>query len=177
MSTQLKCQLIDEATFNLLISDPDLGELTVSLCCLPNAKRVTVTIVKANSLKPMDITGKSDPYVKVILLINGKNIRKKKTSVLCNTLNPIYNESLEFDLSDEDRENTDLIFKVIDYDRVGSNELIGCIGIGVHFDGINRDHWYQMIEHPRVPITQSYNLRETIPIITCKNSKTTQQTK
>ncbi|CAF2085111.1 unnamed protein product [Rotaria magnacalcarata] len=158
-------------------SDPDLGELTVSLCCLPNAKRVTVTIVKANSLKPMDITGKSDPYVKVILLINGKNIRKKKTSVLCNTLNPIYNESLEFDLSNEDRENTDLIFKVIDYDRVGSNELIGCIGIGVHFDGINRDHWYQMIEHPRVPITQNYNLCETIPIITCTNSKTTQQTK
>ncbi|CAF1607948.1 unnamed protein product [Rotaria sp. Silwood1] len=158
-------------------SDPDLGELTVSLCCLPNAKRITVTIVKANSLKPMDITGKSDPYVKVVLLINGKKIRKKKTSVVSNTLNPIYNESLEFDLSNEEFENTDLIFKVIDYDRVGSNELIGCIGIGCHFDGINRDHWYQMIEHPHVPITQNYSLRETVPIITCTNSKTIQQTK
>ncbi|CAF3931957.1 unnamed protein product, partial [Rotaria sp. Silwood1] len=37
-------------------SDPDLGELTLSLCYLPNAKRVTVTIVKASALKPMDIT-------------------------------------------------------------------------------------------------------------------------
>ncbi|CAF0908648.1 unnamed protein product [Adineta steineri] len=156
-------------------SDPDLGELTVSLCYLPNAKRVTVTIVKASSLKPMDITGKSDPYVKVILLIHGKKVRKKKTSVLSNTLNPIYNECLEFDVSIESLGDADLIFKVIDYDRVGSNELIGCVGIGVHFDGINRDHWYQMLEHQRVPITESYNLRETIPMIPCNSPPTTQK--
>ncbi|CAF1083936.1 unnamed protein product [Rotaria sordida] len=154
-------------------SDPDLGELTLSLCYLPNAKRVTVTIVKASALKPMDITGKSDPYVKVILLIHGKKIRKKKTSVQPNTLNPTYNESLEFDVSIESLEDADLIFKVIDYDRVGANELIGCVGIGAHFDGVNYDHWFQMLEHPRVPITESYNLRETIPIITCSSPRTT----
>lgn len=144
-----------------------MGELTVTLCYLPNAKRVTVTIVKASALKSMDITGKSDPYVKVILLIHGKKVRKKKTSVQANTLNPSYNESLEFDLSIDLLDDADLIFKVIDYDRVGADELIGCVGIGAHFDGINRDHWYQMAEHPRLPITNSYNLRETIPIITC----------
>jgi len=124
----------------------------------------------------MDITGKSDPYVKVILLINGKKVRKKKTSVISNTLNPIYNESLEFDLTDEELAKADFIFKVIDYDRVGSNDLIGCIGIGRHFDGIHRDHWYQMLEYPRVPITQNYNLRETVPIITNSNTKISQKT-
>lgn len=154
-----------------------MGELTISLCYLPNAKRVTVTIVKASSLKPMDFTGKSDPYVKVVLLVHGKKVRKKKTSVLFNTLNPVYNESLEFDLSNEEFENADFLFKVIDYDRVGSNELIGCIGIGRHFEGIHRDHWYQMLEYPRVPITQSYSLRETIPATTCPNPKVVQPTK
>lgn len=141
--------------------------MTVTLCYLPNAKRVTVTIVKASALKSMDITGKSDPYVKVILLIHGKKTRKKKTSVQSNTLNPSYNESLEFDMSVDFLEDADLIFKVIDYDRVGANELIGCVGIGAHFEGLNREHWYQMIERPRVPITYSYNLRETIPTIVC----------
>jgi hypothetical protein len=134
---------------------------------LSNAKRVTVTIVKATALKSMDITGKSDPYVKAILLIHGKKSRKKKTSVQSNTLNPSYNESLEFDMSAESLEDADIIFKVIDYDRVGANELIGCVGVGAHFDGLNRDHWFQMIAHPRLPITHSYNLRETIPTITC----------
>lgn len=135
-----------------------------------------MTIVKASSLKPMDITGKSDPYVKVMLLIHGKKVRKKKTSVQFNTLNPTYNESLEFDVSIETLDATDLIFKVIDYDRVGSNELIGCVGIGAHFDGINRDHWFQMYENPRVPITESYNLRETIPAIPCASPSLTHKT-
>ena len=64
-------------------------------------------------------------------------------------------------------EDADLIFKVIDYDRVGANELIGCVGIGAHFEGLHRDHWYQMIERPRIPITYNYSLRETIPTIAC----------
>jgi hypothetical protein len=159
-----------------LQSDPDLGELTVSLCYLPNAKRVTVTVVKASALKPMDITGKSDPYVKVILLLHGKKVRKKKTSVLSNTLNPTYNESLEFDVTLESIEDADLIFKVIDYDRVGANELIGCVGIGAHFEGINREHWFQMLEHAREPITESYSLRESIPPIPCRSPTTTNKT-
>lgn len=144
-------------------SEPDLGELAVSLCYLPNAKRVTVTIIKCNALKPMDLNGKSDPYVKVLLLIHGKKVRKRKTSVVFNTLNPVYNESIEFNLTPEDLEHGDLIFKVIDYDRVGSNELIGCLGLGTHFQGTCRDHWYQMIENPRVPIVETYSLCETIP--------------
>ena len=42
--------------------------------------------------------------------------------------------------------------------RVGSNELIGCIGLGPSFTGIGRDHWYRMIENPRKPMTQTYFL-------------------
>ena len=113
----------------------------------------------------MDITGKSDPYVKVLLLIHGKKIRKRKTSVVFNSLNPIYNESIEFNLSHENLEHADLLFKVIDYDRVGSNELIGCLGLGSHFEGIHRDHWCQMIENPRVPLVETYPLCETIPTL------------
>ncbi|CAF3957066.1 unnamed protein product, partial [Rotaria sp. Silwood1] len=91
------------------------------------------------------------------------------------TLNPIYNECFEFDLSKEEFQYAHRIFKVIDYNRVGSNELIDCIGIGIgiHFDGINRDYWYQMLEYTRIPITKSFNLHETIPIITCTNQNKT----
>ncbi|XP_052822517.1 synaptotagmin-10 isoform X2 [Octopus bimaculoides] len=37
----------------------DLGELMMSLCYLPTAGRLTVTIIKARNLKAMDITGSS----------------------------------------------------------------------------------------------------------------------
>jgi hypothetical protein len=37
----------------------DLGEIMVSLCYLPTAGRLTLTIIKARNLKAMDITGSS----------------------------------------------------------------------------------------------------------------------
>ena len=37
----------------------DLGELMLSLCYLPTAGRLTVTVIKGRNLKAMDITGKS----------------------------------------------------------------------------------------------------------------------
>ena len=39
--------------------DLELGELTLTLCYLPAAGRLTVTVVKAFNLKAMDINGKS----------------------------------------------------------------------------------------------------------------------
>lgn len=37
----------------------DLGELMLSLCYLPTAGRLTVTVIKGRNLKAMDINGSS----------------------------------------------------------------------------------------------------------------------
>ena len=41
----------------------DLGDLLLSLCYLPTAGRLTVTVIKARDLKAMDITGTSGKYI------------------------------------------------------------------------------------------------------------------
>lgn len=140
----------------------DLGELMLTLCYLPTAGRLTLTVIKARNLKAMDITGSSDPYVKVYLLCQGKRIKKKKTSVKKNCLCPIYNEALVFDVPAENIEDVSLIIKVIDYDRIGSNELMGCTAIGSSFIGVGRDHWLEMLDNPRKPVAQWYPLMETV---------------
>lgn len=59
----------------------------------------------------------SDPYVKVSLMCEGKRIKKRKTSVKKNTLNPVFNEALVFDVPQENVDDVYLVVKVIDYDR------------------------------------------------------------
>nr|CAD7426211.1 unnamed protein product [Timema monikensis] len=155
-----------EYTMNILCAPQekvDLGELMLSLCYLPTAGRLTLTIIKGRNFKAMDITGSSDPYVKVYLLCQGKRIKKKKTTVKKATLNPVYNEALVFDVPADNVEEVSLIVKVIDYDRIGHNELMGCTAIGSSFIGIGRDHWLEMLDNPRKPVAQWYPLLETVP--------------
>lgn len=58
----------------------------------------------------------TDPYVKVSLMSQGKRIKKKKTTVKKNTLNPVYNEAMVFDVAPDSMENICLIIAVVDYD-------------------------------------------------------------
>jgi hypothetical protein len=39
-----------------------------------------------------------DPYVKISLMLNGKRVKKKKTTIKKCTLNPYYNESFSFEV-------------------------------------------------------------------------------
>uniref|UniRef100_A0A670XW53 Synaptotagmin 9 n=1 Tax=Pseudonaja textilis TaxID=8673 RepID=A0A670XW53_PSETE len=138
----------------------DLGELMFSLCYLPTAGRLTITIIKARNLKAMDITGASDPYVKVSLMCEGRRLKKRKTSIKRNTLNPVYNEAIVFDVPPESIDQIHLSIAVMDYDRVGHNEVIGVCQVGNEAESLGRDHWNEMLSYPRKPIARWYPLAE-----------------
>ncbi|XP_077449968.1 synaptotagmin-10 isoform X2 [Stigmatopora argus] len=138
----------------------DLGEIMYSLCYLPTAGRMTLTVIKCRNLKAMDITGSSDPYVKVHLICEGRRLKKRKTSIKKSTLNPVYNEAIIFDIPPENVEQVSLSILVMDYDRVGHNEVIGVCRAGPDAEGLGRDHWNEMLAYPRKPITHWHALGE-----------------
>ncbi|XP_007459930.1 PREDICTED: synaptotagmin-9 [Lipotes vexillifer] len=140
----------------------DLGELMFSLCYLPTAGRLTITIIKARNLKAMDITGASDPYVKVSLMCDGRRLKKRKTSTKRNTLNPVYNEAIVFDVPPENIDQIYLSVAVMDYDRVGHNEIIGVCQVGNEAERLGRDHWSEMLSYPRKPIAHWHSLVEKV---------------
>ncbi|XP_030632902.1 synaptotagmin-6 [Chanos chanos] len=138
----------------------DLGEIMFSLCYLPTAGRLTLTVIKCRNLKAMDITGYSDPYVKVSLICDGRRLKKKKTTIKKNTLNPTYNEAIIFDIPPENMDQVSLHISVMDYDLVGHNEIIGVNRVGSHVEGLGRDHWNEMLAYPRKPIAHWHPLLE-----------------
>ncbi|XP_062368543.1 synaptotagmin-3 [Cinclus cinclus] len=138
----------------------DLGEVNFSLCYLPTAGRLTVTVIRASNLRAMDLTGYSDPYVKASLMAEGRRLKKRKTSIKKNTLNPSYNEALVFDVPHESVNHVSLTIAVVDYDCIGHNEVIGLCRVGSDADGPGREHWAQMLANPRKPIEHWHTLVE-----------------
>lgn len=137
------------------------GELLVSLCYQPAANRLGVVVLKARNLPKMDITGLSDPYVKIYLLYNGQRIAKKKTHVKKRTLNPVFNESFLFDVPyNEGLQNISLELLLLDWDRMTKNEVIGRLEIGLKCEGQEASHWSEVINCPRKQIAEWHKLQD-----------------
>lgn len=117
----------------------DLGELMFSLCYLCTAGKLTLMVLKCENLKAVDITGSSDPYVKVSLLCDGWRLKKKKTTIQKNMLNPVSNKAIIFDIPLENMDQVSLI-SVMDYDRVDHSEIMGVFHMGINIEGLDRDH-------------------------------------
>lgn len=61
------------------------------------AFQLAVTVIQAEDLPGLDMSGTSDPYVKVFLLPEKK--KKFETKVHRKTLNPVFNETFIFKVS------------------------------------------------------------------------------
>lgn len=131
-----------------------LGDVCISLRYVPTAGKLTVNVMEAKNLKKMDVGGLSDPYVKLVLQHNGKRIKKKKTSVKQNTLNPYFNESFSFEIPFSQIQKVQLLVTVYDYDKLGSNDPIGKCWIGYGASGVGLRHWSDMLANPRRPVAQ-----------------------
>ncbi|XP_062820952.1 synaptotagmin-11 isoform X2 [Anolis carolinensis] len=137
------------------------GELQVSLSYQPVAQRMTVVVLKAKHLPKMDITGLSDPYVKVNVYYGRKRIAKKKTHVKKCTLNPVFNESFIYDIPTELLPDISIEFLVIDFDRTTKNEVVGRLILGAHsVTAGGAEHWREVCESPRKQVAKWHSLSE-----------------
>lgn len=71
-----------------------------------------------------------DPFVKVSLVHNNKRLKKKKTTVFRNTVNPVFNEAFSFDVSKDMLKASLIEFLVLHDSLLGTNELLGRAVIG-----------------------------------------------
>ncbi|XP_047240120.1 synaptotagmin-1b isoform X1 [Girardinichthys multiradiatus] len=136
-----------------------LGDICLSLRFVPTAGKLTVVVLEAKNLKKMDVGGLSDPYVKIHLIQNGKRLKKKKTTIKKNTLNPYYNESFSFEVPTEQIEKVQVAVTVLDYDKIGKNDAIGKLLLGGNSTGTELRHWSDMLANPRRPIAQWHSLK------------------
>ncbi|CAL4067793.1 unnamed protein product [Meganyctiphanes norvegica] len=119
------------------------GRIDIKIEC--NDTLLTVKIIEAKNLIPMDANGLSDPYVKVKILTDKDKNQKKKTKIVKSTLNPTWNETLQFDITSENQ-NKRLLIQVWDWDKITQNDFMGCFSFNIS-DIINKPvhGWYKLL--------------------------------
>ncbi|KAL8570940.1 hypothetical protein ACOMHN_023612 [Nucella lapillus] len=111
-------------------SIPVSGEITFGLEFDPKLSALRIHLKGCRDLAPVNVKRNySDPYVKVYLLPDKTRSGKQKSKIKKHTLNPVFNETLTYTISQGELENRTLWLTVWHNDRLGRNDFLGEVTI------------------------------------------------
>ena len=101
----------------------------------------------------------SDPVVRTTLVVDGKVLKRRRTSALKATLNPVWNEAHVFNLPNEQLEKACVEFAVANHDVVGQGDILGVCTIGKDRPGKEGQHWKEMAQNVRKAVAKWHTLQ------------------
>ncbi|GIY19528.1 synaptotagmin-1 [Caerostris darwini] len=169
----------NNTTRDFLEPRKEFGEILFGLSYLPTAERLTFNLTKAHNLKvTADNIESFAPFIRVLLMHNGKLLKKKKTAYRQATISPVFNETLTFDVPPSQLDH--IVFLVVASHRdiqdqslsspdsptsppnssgARKSRHIGKVVIGSSVKGLALNHWKAMKQSPRKQVTQWHVLR------------------
>jgi len=159
------------------------GKLNLGLMYTPTSTTkgnvlgtVSVAIKQARDLPNMDTRSLTDGFVKCYLLPDRSASGKRKTKVVNNNLNPVWEEEFVYKNVALEKLAAERVLEVTvwDYDVGASNDFIGCLRLGPTpghaakhsnwMDSVGEEvsHWEAMLAHPGEWVEKWHTLRPTM---------------
>ncbi|XP_011404735.1 PREDICTED: phosphatidylinositol 4-phosphate 3-kinase C2 domain-containing subunit beta-like [Amphimedon queenslandica] len=131
--TFLHCLMRDEQDLRTMkeeeqtAADTVSGKVKLDLHYREDQQKLSIMVQHARELVPREGAESIDPYVKLYLLPDPTKATKLKTKIARKTLNPTYNETFQYSLSQTDLRSRCLQLTVWDASSLLSKECIGCV--------------------------------------------------
>lgn len=93
-------------------------------------------------------------------MVDGKRVKRKKTSVRRGSINPVWNEALAFNVPAEVLPKVTLEVSVLDHDLIGHGEVLGQCVLGAGRSGQELSHWNDMMANQRKSIAMWHTLQK-----------------
>ncbi|KAA3470606.1 synaptotagmin-5-like [Gossypium australe] len=124
-----------------------------------------VKLIQARDLTNKDIIGKSDPYA--VLFVRPLPDRTKKSKIINNDLNPIWNEHYEFII--EDATTQHLVVRIYDDEGLQASEFIGCAQVLLSElePGKVKDVWLNLVKDLEIQRDSNYRGQVHLELLYC----------
>ncbi|XP_046645141.1 synaptotagmin-17-like isoform X1 [Daphnia pulicaria] len=140
---------------------PELGEILVSLTYLPSARRLNLDLLRGKQLLQTNFGG-SVPYVRVSLVVAGKHIKTKKSSRKRNTIDPVWGETISFNVAAAELPESSLVVSVWDFNGgIAKDDFIGRIVLSAKEPSGEEEmsHWNCILSDDRSSTAYWHTLR------------------
>ena len=125
------------------------GYICVAVNYSANTNVLSTVILSCKRLLVCDnIAITSHPYVTLFLVVDGKKIKKRKTTVKFRSLKPVFNEAFTFEVDLNTIEDISLLFVVRHYVPKSHGEPIGQCIIGQLGQGLGQKQWEKVRKSP-----------------------------
>ncbi|XP_037821747.1 synaptotagmin-C [Lucilia sericata] len=168
-------------------NSPALGRLHLRVKYDYHLFDLTVHLIEAHNLCPIEEGGFRDPYVR-LLLEPEVDKRKRQTLIHRGETNPYFDQHFKFPVSRDQLQGKELILQVLDYDRYSHNDIIGEVRISIDELDLSKsvEIWGDLLRTKKPPedrpeLLCSLNYlpqaeRLTVVIMKAKNLDTIQET-
>lgn len=104
-----------------------------------------------------------DPYVKLALYCDGVRLSKANTRVKRRSLNPVYNEKFNFNISADQISLTTVMLKIVNHSEINTGGgSLGTAILGFDSFGSGQEQWKSMIESPSRHVEKWHKLYKDV---------------
>lgn len=105
----------------------------------------------------------TDPYVKLALYCDGVRLSKANTRVKRRSLNPVYNEKFNFNISADQISLTTVMLKIVNHSEINTGGgSLGTAILGFDSFGSGQEQWKSMIESPSRHVEKWHKLYKDV---------------